>query len=134
MCTKGIYATISNVSSSTIEATIQVKEKWPLKNLILLRKCLASASELVQSLMSWFGMTGTFSSTFPLRQQNPEGSFGNLFASQWWQSGTGFSMCVSLGMLLYTTSYGSVPSRLEVVSSSVVSLWTSSSDSSVVMF
>ena len=111
----------------------EVKEKWPLKNLILLRKCLASASELVQSLMSWSGMTGAFSSTFPLRQQNLGGSFGNLFTPQWWQFRTGFSMCVSLGMLLFTFSYGSGTSGLEAVSSSGGSLWTTSSDSFIEM-
>jgi hypothetical protein len=83
--------------------------------------------------MSLSGMTGAFSSTFPLRQQNPGGSFGNLFAPQWWQSGIGFSMCVSLGMLLYTFSYGLGTSGLEGVSFSGVSLWTSSSDSSIEM-
>jgi hypothetical protein len=42
-------------------------------------------------------------------------------------------MCVSLGMLLYTFSYGSGTSGLEGVSFSGVSLWTSSSDSSIEM-
>ena len=104
---EGIYAAVSDVSSSTVEATVEGSEREvAIEKLILLRKCLASASKLVQSLMSWSGMTGAFSSTFPLRQQNPGGSFGNLFAPQWLQSRTGFSMCVSLGMLLYTFSYG----------------------------
>jgi hypothetical protein len=83
--------------------------------------------------MSWSGMTAAFKSTFLLRQQNPRGSFGNLFALQWQQFGIGFSMCVSLGMLLYTFSYGSGTLGLEAVSSLGVSLWASSSDSSIEM-
>jgi len=134
MCKEGIYAAVSDVSSSTVEATVEGSEREvAIEKLILLRKCLVSASKLVQSLMSWSDMTGAFSSTFPLRQQNPGDSFGNLFAPQWWQSGTGFSMCVSLGMLLYTFSNRSGTSGLEAVSSSGVSLWTSSSDSSIEM-
>ena len=42
-------------------------------------------------------------------------------------------MCVSLGMLLYIFSYWLGTLGLEVVSSSGVSLWTTSSDSFIEM-
>ena len=112
----------------------EVKEKWPLKTLMLLRKCLASTSLLDQSLISSLGMFSSLRSTFPSLQQNPRGSCSNLFASQCSQFATGFNIWVSVGMLLYTSSYRSGTSGTEVVSSSRSLSWTSSSSSSEITF
>jgi hypothetical protein len=131
VCIEGVHALFLMLAVALSRRQYkEMKEKWPLKNLMLLWKCLASTSALDQSLIISLGMSGALSSTFPLQQQNPCGSCSNFFAPQWGQSTTGFSICASIGMLLYTFSYGSGTSGIEVMSSSRSSFWTSSSSSS----
>jgi len=105
----------------------------PIENLMLSRKCLASGSSLIQSLMSSGGVTVLASLIFPLRQQNPLDSCWNLFAKQSLQSSTGFSMCVTVGIVLYTMSYGYETLEIVAESSSTTSISTSSSSSSSAM-
>src|SRR6266508_5863916 len=107
-----------------------MNEKWPLKNLMLSRKCRASEAVLFHSRTSSGGVSRLDRLIFPSRQQNPGGSLWNLFAPQCLQFGTSSNMCVSSGMLLYTLSYGSGVLELMVDTSSACSILTSSSFSS----
>jgi hypothetical protein len=132
VCTKGIYMPLFFMLAVALSwrQYREVKEKWPLKNLMLFQKCLASASLLDQSLISSSDTSSSLSLTFPSRQQNLRGSCSNLFALQCLQFATGFSIWVYVGKLLYTFSYWSDTSGTEVVSSSGSLSWTSSSSSS----
>ena len=85
-----------------------VKEKWPLKNRMLSRKCRLSASALDHSLISSGIGVGSASSICPFRQQKPGVSCSNFLAWQCSQLGTCSNICVS-GRFEYTKSKGSIP-------------------------
>src|SRR6266540_3941830 len=85
-----------------------VKEKWPLKNRMLSRKCRESASALDHSLISSGIGSGSASSICPFRQQKPSLSRSNFLALQCPQFGTCFRMCVLSERFEYTKSKGSI--------------------------
>jgi hypothetical protein len=134
MCTEGIYAAVSDVSSSTVEAIVEGSEReMAIEKPDIVTKvpsiCVGARPKPHE--LVWYD--GCIQFDLFAAATKPRRFFWKPLHTAMMAIWDRFSMCVSLGILLYTFSYGSGTLGLEVVSSSGVSLWTSSSDSSIKM-